>query len=104
MEWLKRNAKTVIGALVILILVESVLAWYLIQQFRDNYLRGDDALQIALEDANVPRDAAQHVDIDLKTKSGTAWYEITFEGDSGTTYRCSVDAETGAVLSMQIQE
>ena len=104
MEWLRRNAKTVIGALVILILVESVLAWYLIQQFRDNYLRGDDALQIALEDAGVSRDAAQHVDIDLKTKSGTAWYEITFEGSSGATYRCSVDAETGAVLSMQIQE
>lgn len=104
MEWLKRNAKTVIGALVILILVESVLAWYLIQQFRENYLRGDDALQIALEDANVPRDAARNVDIDLKTKRGAAWYEITFEESSGTAYRCSVDAETGAVLSMQIQE
>ena len=104
MEWLKRNAKTVIGALVILILVESVLAWYLIQQFRDNYLRGDDALQIALEDAGVSRNAAKDVDIDLKTKRGTAWYEIAFEGSSGTTYRYSVDAETGAVLSMQIQE
>lgn len=104
MEWIKRNAKTVIGALVIVIMIESVLAWYLIQQFRDNYLRGDDALQIALEDANVPRDTAQNVDIDLKTKRGTAWYEIEFEGNSGTTYRYSVDAETGAVLSMQIQE
>ena len=104
MEWLKRNAKTVIGALVILILVESVLAWYLIQQFRENYLRGDDTLQIALEDANVPRDAARNVDIDLKTKRGAAWYEITFEESSGTAYHCSVGAETGAVLSMQIQE
>ena len=37
MEWLKRNYKTVTGTLVILILIEIVLAWYLIER---NHIAG----------------------------------------------------------------
>ena len=106
MAWLRRNAKTVVGVLVILILIEAVLAWYLIQQFRENYLSGDEALQIALTDAGLQRGDVRGVDIDLETERGTAWYEIEFElGDaSGTAYAYHVDAETGAILSIRANE
>ena len=101
MEWLKRNAKTVIGILIILILTEAVLAWYLIGQFRENYLSGDEALAIALEDAGYARDDVRKIDIDLETEKGTAWYEVEFELSEppGTEFEYRIDAETGAILS-----
>ena len=101
MEWLKRNAKTVIGILIILILTEAVLAWYLIGQFRENYLSGDEALTIALEDAGYARNDVRKIYIDLETEKGTAWYEIEFEPADlpGAEIEYRIDAETGAILS-----
>jgi len=99
MEWLKKNYKTVTGALIILILMEVVVAWYLIEQFRQNYLSGEEALAVALTDAGLTREDAGKADIDLETRQGRAWYEIEFE-TSGGTYRYHIDAETGEVLSV----
>ena len=98
MNWLKKNYKTVTGALVILILIEAVIAWYLIEQFRANYLSGDEALTIALEDAGVPREDARRTDIDLETEQGRAWYEIEIE-TSDAVHEYRVDAESGEILS-----
>lgn len=102
MEWLKRNGKAVIGALVILILLEAVVAWYLIGQFRENYLSGEEALAVALADAGLSRDDVDAPDIALKTKKGEAWYEIAFGADGARTlYR--VNAETGEIVSKQVE-
>lgn len=98
MDWLKKNYKTVTGALIILILIEAVVAWYMIEQFRQNYLSGDEALEIALADAGVLRDEARKTGIDLKTKQGRAWYEVRIETEGGS-YAYRIDAETGEVLS-----
>ena len=98
MEWLKRNAKTVISALIILILLEIAVAWYLINQFREKYLSGEEALAFALEDAALDANDAKNADIRLKTEKGSAWYEIEFDaGDAVYEYR--IDAETGEILS-----
>lgn len=97
MEWLKKNYKTVTGTLIILILIEVVVAWYLIEQFRQNYLSGEEALTIALEDAGLSREDAGKTDIDLETRAGSAWYEIEIDADGGTL-RYRIDAETGAIL------
>lgn len=102
MEWLKRNGKAVIGALVILILLEAVVSWYLIGQFRENYLSGEEALAVALADAGLSRDDVDAPDIALKTKKGEAWYEIAFGADGARTlYR--VNAETGEIVSKQVE-
>ena len=97
MEWLKKNYKTVTGTLIILILIEVVIAWYLIEQFRQNYLSGEEALTIALTDAGIARADAKKTNIDLETKAGSAWYEIEIETGGGTL-RYRIDAESGAVL------
>ena len=90
--------KTLVTFLIILVLFEACIAWYLIEQFRENYLSGEDAFDIALNDAGYSRDDVRRDKIKLKTKQGTAWYVIEFETDAGTsTYR--VDAETGAILN-----
>lgn len=102
MEWLKRNAKTVISALIILILLEAVGAWYLIDQFRENYLSGEEALAVALEDAGLDRNDAQNADIRLKTEKGSAWYEIGFKA-ADTAYEYHIDAETGDILLVRAQ-
>lgn len=105
MAWLKRNAKTVVGVLVILILIEAVLAWYLIQQFRENYLSGDEALQIALTDADLSKDEVEDIDIDLETEHGTAWYKVEFEVEKDTkiAYEYQIDAENGTILSARFK-
>ena len=95
--------ETVAGALIILILIEAVVSWYLIGQFREHYLSGDEALTAALSDAGISRSAVLNTDIDLETERGQAWYVVTFSlSDApGTVYRYRVDAETGAILSAQ---
>lgn len=102
MEWLKKNYKTVTGALIILILLETVIAWYLIEQFRQNYLSGDEALTIALADAGLAREEAKKTDIDLETKKGRAWYEIEIE-TSDHVHQYQIDAETGEILSSGVK-
>lgn len=101
MAWLRKNYKTVTGALIVLILIEAVIAWYLIEQFRENYLSGEEAFSFALADAGLPRDAVSDPDVRLRTKDGRAWYEITFAAvdGAGAAFRYGIDAETGAVLS-----
>lgn len=101
MEWLKRNSKVVIGALVILILMEAVVAWYLIGQFRENYLSGEEALAVALADAGLAREDVDAPDIALKTSRGEAWYEIAFGAD-GARALYLVNAETGEIVSKQV--
>ncbi len=99
MEWLKKNHKTVIGGLVILILLEMTISWYLIHQFRDNYLSGNEALAIAAEDANLEQAEIRDTDIDLHTGKGKAWYDIEITV-SGQTFLYQIDAETGDILSV----
>lgn len=102
MAWLKRNYKTVVGALIILILIEAVITWYLIQQFRENYLSGEEALAIALEDAGLSRNDARDTDVDLETRQGKAWYEIEIE-TSDAVHEYRIDAETGEILSARVK-
>lgn len=99
MAWLRQNYKAVIGTLVILILTEAVIVWYLIRQFHENYLSGEKAAAIALADARLKPGEAQSLDIRLKTKRGDAWYTVTFETrDTSEAYEYRVDAESGNIL------
>lgn len=101
MDWLKRNYKAVVGGLVILILLEIVLAWYMIEQFRANYLSADEAVGIALEDASLTREEAKEPRVKLETKQGKAWYTVELElVDAVHQYK--VDAGTGEILSRTV--
>ena len=100
MDWLRRNAKTVTGALVILILTECAVTYYLIQQFHENYLSGDEAAAIALADARYARDDVDKLKIKLGHKSGEAWYDGSFTAD-GTPLIYRIDAESGEILSKE---
>lgn len=101
MDWLKKNYKTVVGTLIILILIEATVAWYLIGQFHEHYLSGDDALTAALSAAGMERGDVGTPDIKLRTRKSEAWYEVEFATLDApeTTYRFLIDAETGEVLA-----
>ena len=100
MEWLKRNYKTIVGALIILIALEAVLVWYMIQRFHENYLSRDEAVSVALADAGLEREHAGEAKIRLNSSKGEAWYEIEFPAadGSGSTYHYLIHAETGEIL------
>lgn len=98
MNWLRRNAKTVIGALIILILMECAVVWYMVRQFRENYLSGDEAAAIALADAGLEREEAGDLAVRLDQKDGQAWYEVVFTA-GGTEFAYRIDAESGEILS-----
>ena len=97
MEFVKNNYKTLVSFLIILILFEIVIVWYMLQQFRENYLSGPEALTYALADAGRGEADVRDADIDLKHKDGRAWYAVEFEAD-GVEYSYEVDAETGEIL------
>lgn len=98
MNWLRRNAKTVIGTLIILILIECTVAWYMIQQFRANYLSGGEAAAIALADARLEREETADFSVKLANKDGQAWYEVAFTA-GGAEFAYRIDAESGEILS-----
>lgn len=98
MEWFKRNAKFIIRVLIILILVECALAWYVLQQFRERYLSRDEAAAVALADARMEREETADLTVKLDQEDGFAWYEVVFTaGGASFTYR--IDAESGEILS-----
>lgn len=97
MNWLRRNAKTVIGTLIILILTECAFAYYLVGQFHDNYLSSSEAVAIALADARLEQEETTALTVRLAHKDGQAWYEVVFmAGGVETAYR--IDAESGEIL------
>lgn len=98
MNWLRRNAKTVVGALIILILIECAIAYYLVQQFHENYLSGGEAAAIALADACLERKEAEGLSVKLAHKGGRAWYEVAFMA-GGAEFAYRIDAESGEILA-----
>lgn len=98
MNWLRRNAKTVVGVLIILILIECALAYYLVQQFHESYLSGSEAAAIALTDACLEREEAEDLSVKLAHKGGQAWYEVAFMA-GGVEFAYRIDAENGTILS-----
>ncbi len=101
MDWLKRNYKTVIGTLVILILLEATVSWYLLRRFREDYLSADEAVAVALADAGLDAGAVGAPSVALKTEDGRAWYEVDFAPlDAPEAARhYQIDAETGGILT-----
>ena len=98
MDFIRKNFKVVAGSLVILILMELAVTYYLVTQFHERYMQGPEALAIAIEDAGVDEAAVEGASIKLGHKSGSAWYNIRFE-EGSTVYEYQIDAESGDILS-----
>ncbi len=98
MGFLKRNYKHVIGSLIILILIELAVVYYITTQFHEKYIRKDEAVGLVLEKEGVEEEDISNLKVKLKTKSGDAWYEISFEKE-GTDCSYKIDAENGEFRS-----
>ena len=72
----------------------------LIDRFRENYLSGSEALAIAMEHAGEAPDSAPEASIRLRTRHGSAWYDISWESVDAV-HQYMVDAETGEILSAE---
>lgn len=57
----------------------------------------EEAKAIALRHAGVKSSAATNVSVELRSKDGMSWYEITFKSD-GHSYTYRVDSASGDVL------
>ena len=68
----KRSLKNLVTFLIILVLFEIVIVWYMIQQFHENYLSGAEALAVTLDDLGLSEDAVRNTDIALRHKDGRA--------------------------------
>lgn len=98
MSWFRRNAKFIIRVLIILILIECALAWYVLKQFHERYLSRGEAAAIALADASIEREEAENFAVKLDQKDGQAWYEVAFTA-GGVEFAYRIDAESGEILS-----
>lgn len=98
MNWFRRNAKFIIRVLIILILIECALAWYVLQQFHERYLSRSEAVAVALTDARMEREEVADLAVKLDQKDGQAWYEVVFTA-GGAEFAYRIDAESGKILS-----
>lgn len=84
--------KTVIAAVLLLALCLSACA------FGGKLIGKDEALEIALRDANVEKAKAIDIDVEYESDKYNKWYEVEF--DSGNLeYDYKIQAETGEILS-----
>ena len=94
MGFLKRNYKHIIGTLIILILIELAVVYYLTTQFHERYIGKDEAVERILEEEGIDENDLSGLKVKLRTRRGDAWYEISFDKD-GTDCSYKIDAENG---------
>ena len=92
MEFLKKNYKHIIGVLIILILMELAVSYYLITQFHANYIGRDEAISRFLAEENLSQEDVSDIKVKLAHRDGDAWYEIEYS-QNGTIHQTTVDAK-----------
>ena len=65
------------------------------------YISRDDAIAIALKDADLTRDQVRDLEAELDRDDGTVHYDVDFEKDN-KEYDYEIDAVTGAILRRQV--
>ena len=106
MQFIRKNYKLIITFLIVLILMELAVSYYLIQKFRENYLSKTEVLTVALDRAGLRETDIRDAEIEFKHKDGRAWYEVEFEQavPPCLDYTYSIDAETGEILFSQTEQ
>ena len=106
MRFIRKNYKLIITFLIVLILAELAVTYYLIERFRETYLDKTEALTAALSDSGLRETDVRDTEIEFRHKDGRAWYEVTFEQTAPPCldYTYSIDAETGEILFSQTEQ
>ena len=94
MDFLRKNYKHVIGTLIILILIELAVVYYITTQVHERYIGRDEAVGQVLAAEGIEEKDISGLKVKLGTKNGDAWYEISFDKD-GTSHIYKIDAESG---------
>ena len=106
MQFIRKNYKLIITFLIVLILTELAVSYYLIRKFHETYLSKDEALTVALSDAGLQETDVRDTEIEFKHRDGQAWYEVEFEQTTPPCleYTYTIDAETGKILFSQTEQ
>lgn len=106
MQFIRKNYKLIITFLIVLILTELAVSYYLIEKFRENYLSKTEVLTVALDRAGLRKSDVRDTEIEFKHRDGRAWYEVEFEQTAPPCleYTYSIDAETGEILFSQTEQ
>lgn len=103
MQFIRKNYKPIITFLIVLILAELAVSYYLIEKFHETYLSKTEVLAIVLSDIGLQETDVRGTEIEFKHKDGRAWYEIGLEQTAPPClyYKYRIDAETGEILFSQ---
>ena len=106
MQFIRKNYKIIITFLIVLILTELAVSYYLIEKFRETYLSKTEALTVALDRAGLRETDVRDTEVEFKHKGAQAWYEVEFEQAAPPCleYTYSIDAETGEILFSQTEQ
>ena len=106
MQFIRKNYKIIITFLIVLILTELAVSYYLIERFRETYLSKTEVLTVALDRAGLRESDVRDTEIEFKHRDGRAWYEVEFEQTAPPCfdYEYSIDAETGEILFSQTEQ
>ena len=106
MQFIRKNYKIIITFLIVLILTELAVSYYLIEKFHENYLSKTEVLTVALDRAGLRETDVRDTEVEFKHKGAQAWYEVEFEQTAPPCleYTYSIDAETGEILFSQTEQ
>ncbi len=99
-KYAKRN-----GLLCVLVAAGLFLGGCAGGQGQMSYIGADTAKQKILDEAGLREDQVKIIGVDMETRNGMDYYQVTFSDESGKVYRYYIEALTGTVIeSSAIEE
>ena len=93
---MKKAGKIIAIILIVVIILGCAVGGFIFYRIKKAAIGGEAALDAALQDAGLDRNAVYDVEKDYEYQNGDAWYEIEFKAN-GVEYHYDVDAKTGAI-------
>lgn len=93
---MKIYTKIIIAVLAVVLIAGGIVGGFMLGS-RDQYISKQQALDIALKDANVELRDVLERDVELEREHGRAWYEVDFDV-IGRDYSYVIDPVSGQIL------
>ena len=92
------SKKTIAIILIIALLAGCLVGGFFIYRYKANTIGKEKALEIAVSDSGLSKDAVFSKEVDYEKEGDNRYYEVEFSS-GGIDYHYTIDAKTGGILA-----